>query len=169
VTDISFELNGHPSTVSSNRADTLLHVLRNHFDLKGTRFGCGTEQCGACMVLVNGKPTYSCTFAAHDVSGQSVTTIEGLSHSHSDGDDNGNGGALHPVQRAFLDEQAGQCGYCLSGIIMSATALLDANPNPDRAEIVVALEPHLCRCGAHTRMLRAVARAARTMRESASA
>jgi nicotinate dehydrogenase subunit A len=161
VVDISFEVNGRALTVSINVADTLLHVLRNHADLKGTRYGCGIEQCGACMVLVNGKPAYSCTFAAQDAGGQSVTTIEGLGHGHGDEQ------TLHPVQAAFLDEQAGQCGYCLSGIIISATALLDANPNPSRAEIVTALEPHLCRCGAHTRMLRAVERAARSMREQA--
>ena len=165
MADISFDVNARACNVSINTADTLLHVLRNHLGLKGTRYGCGIEQCGACMVLVNGKPTYSCTVAAADINGQAVTTIEGLchSHSHSEGDDQ----ALHPVQAAFLDEQAGQCGYCLSGIIISATALLDANPNPSRADIVAALDPHLCRCGAHTRMLRAVERAARNMREQA--
>lgn len=159
MTDISFTVNGHTATADINLADTLLHVLRNHIDLKGTRYGCGIEECGACMVLVNGKPAYSCTFAARDVDGQSVTTIEGLAR------DDGNTHTLHPVQQAFLDEQAGQCGYCLSGIIVSATALLDANPDPSREQIVAALEPHLCRCGAQTRMLRAVECAAQTMRD----
>lgn len=158
VTDLSFEVNGRPATACIDRADTLLHVLRNHCGLKGTRYGCGIEQCGACMVLVNGKPAYSCTFSAQDIAGQSVTTIEGLAE----------GDALHPVQVAFVDEQAGQCGYCLSGIIVSASALLDDNPSPSRAEIVAALEPHLCRCGAHTRMLRAVERAAASVRAQAS-
>ncbi|MFT5445603.1 MAG: nicotinate dehydrogenase subunit A [Gammaproteobacteria bacterium] len=158
MTDISFTVNGRAATAVINPADTLLHVLRNHIELKGTRYGCGIEECGACMVLVNGKPTYSCTFAAEDIAGQSVTTVEGLAR--SDGDSN----ALHPVQQAFLDEQAGQCGYCLSGIIVSATALLDANPDPSREQIVAALDSHLCRCGAHTRMLRAVERAAAAMR-----
>ena len=150
MAEISFEVNGRAVSASISPADTLLHVLRNHMGLKGTRYGCGIEECGACMVLVNGTPRYSCTFAAQDISGQSVTTIEGL----SDGD------ALHPVQVAFLDEQAGQCAYCLSGIIISASALLTANADPSRADIVAALEPHLCRCGAQTRMLRAVERAA---------
>lgn len=156
--DISFTLNGRTATADIDSVDTLLHVLRNHIDLKGTRYGCGIEECGACMVLVNGEPTFSCTFAAHDIDGQSVITVEGLAR--NDGDTN----ALHPVQQAFLDEQAGQCGYCLSGIIISATALLDANPDPSREQIVAALEPHLCRCGAQTRMLRAVERAAQIMR-----
>ena len=160
MADIAFNVNGRTATASINPADTLLHVLRNHLDLKGTRYGCGIEECGACMVLVNGKPTYACTFAAQEINGQSVTTIDGLAQ--------GDGGALHPVQAAFLEEQAGQCGYCLSGIIISATALLDANPDPRRADIVAALEPHLCRCGAQTRMLRAVERAAASMRAQAS-
>ena len=157
MTDISFEINGEPATVSINPADTLLHVLRNHIGQKGTRYGCGIEQCGACMVLVNGKTTYACTLAAQQVQGQSVTTIEGL----ADGDN------LHPVQMAFLHEQAGQCGYCLSGIIISTKALLDSNPNPSREAIMQALDAHLCRCGAHTRMLRAVELAASTMQSEA--
>ena len=158
MAEISFEVNGEAVTASVDAADTLLHVLRNHTSLKGTRYGCGIEECGACMVLVNGKPAYSCTLAAEQISGKLVTTIEGL----ADGD------VLHPVQTAFLDEQARQCGYCLSGIIISAAALLDANPAPSRDEIVAALEPHLCRCGAHTRMLRAVERAAAAMRAEAN-
>ena len=158
MADISFTVNGRTATADIDSADTLLHVLRNHVDLKGTRYGCGIEECGACMVLVNGKPTFSCTFAAQDIDGQSITTVEGLAR--NDGD----GSALHPVQQAFLDEQAGQCGYCLSGIMVSATALLDANPDPSREQIVAALEPHLCRCGAQTRMLRAVERAAQILR-----
>ena len=161
MTDISFEVNGQMATASINAADTLLHVLRNHVDLKGTRYGCGIEECGACMVLVNGKTSCACTFAAEQIDGQSVTTIEGLKQ--------GDGHALHAVQAAFLDEQAGQCGYCLSGIIISATALLDANSNPGRDEIVATLDPHLCRCGAQTRMLRAVERAAASMRGEAGA
>jgi nicotinate dehydrogenase subunit A len=158
VTGISFTVNGRAATASINSADTLLHVLRNHADLKGTRYGCGIEECGACMVLVNGKPTFSCTFAAQDIDGQTVTTVEGLARNDRDVR------TLHPVQRAFLDEQAGQCGYCLSGIMISATALLEENPDPGREQIVAALEPHLCRCGAHIRMLRAVERAAQIMR-----
>lgn len=136
-------------------ADTpLLSVLRNDLALTGARYGCGLEQCGACMVLVDGEPAYSCTMQVQDAAGHRIETVEGLA---------GVDGALHPLQQAFLDEQAGQCGYCLSGILMSARALLDKTPNPSRAQIVAALDKHLCRCGTHTRILRAVARAAEAM------
>ena len=158
MTQIAFQMNGKPVTARINTTDTLLHLLRNHLDHKGTRYGCGIEQCGACMVLVNGKARYACTFSAQEIDGQTLTTIEGL----ADGEN------LHPLQSAFLEEQAGQCGYCLSGIIISAKALLDANPKPQRDEIIAALEPHLCRCGTHTRMLRAVERAASIMQERES-
>src|SRR6185436_15469016 len=114
------------------------------------KFGCGTEQCGTCMVLIDGKPEYSCAREVATVAGRSVTTVEGLAA----------GGALHPLQQAFLDEQAGQCGYCLPGILVSASALLANNPAPSRDEIVAALDPHLCRCGIHTRVIRAVQRVA---------
>jgi len=112
----------------------------------GTRYGCGLEQCGACTVLVDGEPVFACTRETGTVAGRSVTTIEGL----------GTPDKLHPLQQAFLDEQAGQCGYCLSGIILSAKALLDSNPKPSRAQIVEALDRHLCRCGTHQRSIRAV-------------
>jgi nicotinate dehydrogenase subunit A len=128
----------------------LLDVLRNQLGLMGTRYGCGLEQCGCCMVLVDGEPVYSCTREAGSVAGKSVTTVEGL----------GSADKPHPIQQAFLDEQAGQCGYCLSGIIMSTKALLERNPRPSRAEVVAALDRHLCRCGAHQRIIRAVERAA---------
>jgi nicotinate dehydrogenase subunit A len=124
--------------------------------LFGTRYGCGLEQCGCCMVLVDGQPTYSCTREVGTVAGKAVTTIEGV----------GSPGKLHPLQQAFLDEQAGQCGYCLSGIIVSAKALLDRNASPSRADIVAALDSHLCRCGAHQRIVRAVERAAEAMRSN---
>lgn len=137
-------------------ADTpLLDILRNTLGLTGTRFGCGLEQCGACMVLVDGRPVQACNAALDAVAGKQVTTVEGLA---------GADGSLHPLQQAFLDEQAGQCGYCLSGILMSAKALLDANPNPSRAEIAAALDGNLCRCGSHVRILKAVEGAAATMR-----
>jgi nicotinate dehydrogenase subunit A len=137
-------------------ADTpLLDILRNTLGLTGTRFGCGLEQCGACMVLVDGQPVQACNAALDSVAGKQITTIEGLA---------GAGGQLHPLQQAFLDEQAGQCGYCLSGILISAKALLDANPNPTRAEIATALDGNLCRCGSHVRILKAVERAAATIR-----
>lgn len=148
---IAFTVNGSARNVDVPDTSTLLEVLRNHLGLTGTRYGCGLEQCGACMVLVDGQPTYACTREAGTLAGRSVTTIESL----------GTPEKPHPLQQAFLDEQAGQCGYCLSGIIMSAKALLDRNPTPTRAEIVTALDRHLCRCGAHQRIIRAVERAGR--------
>ena len=139
-------------------ADTpLIHVLRNQLGLMGTRYGCGLEQCGSCMVLLDAEPVHACTRAMDAADGRTVTTIEGL----------GTTDALHPLQQAFLDEQAGQCGYCLAGILVSAKALLDRDPDPDRAAIVAALDGHLCRCGAHTRIIRAVERAAAAMRGEA--
>ena len=148
---IALTVNGSARNVDVPDTSTLLEVLRNHLGLTGTRYGCGLEQCGACMVLVDGQPTYACTREAGTLAGRSVTTIESL----------GTPEKPHPLQQAFLDEQAGQCGYCLSGIIMSAKALLDRNPTPTRAEIVTALDRHLCRCGAHQRIIRAVERAGR--------
>jgi len=147
---IKFFVNGQPSEIDVRPDTPLLDVLRNQLDLKGSRYGCGLEQCGACMVLIDGAPEYACTREIGTVAGQTVTTIEGL----------GTPERLHPIQRAFLEEQAGQCGYCLSGIIISAKALLDRNPNPTRADIVAALDKHLCRCGTHTRIIAAVQKAA---------
>jgi nicotinate dehydrogenase subunit A len=148
----TFELtvNGATQRVAADEDTPLLAVLRNVLDLRGSRFGCGHERCGACMVLVDGEPVYSCTRLVATVAGRSVTTVEGL----------GSADVPHPLQAAFLAEQAGQCGYCLSGMLISAKALLDRNPHPSRAEIVTALEPHLCRCGVHNRIVRAVERAA---------
>ncbi len=150
-------VNGASRIVEADGDTALLYVLRNTLGLKGSRFGCGHEQCGACMVLVDGKPSYACTLPVWAVSGKRVTTIEGL----------GTADAPHPLQQAFLSEQAGQCGYCLSGILISAAALLARNPNPSRADIAVALEPHLCRCGVHNRIVRAVLRAAAALRGEA--
>ena len=147
---IDLTVNGRKVTVDANATTPLLDVLRNNLDLKGSRYGCGLEQCGACMVLIDGKAEYACAREIGTVSGRSITTIEGL----------GTPEHPHPLQRAFLSEQAGQCGYCLSGIIISATALLDHNPRPSRTEIVSALDKHLCRCGAHTRIIAAVQKAA---------
>jgi nicotinate dehydrogenase subunit A len=147
---VDFIVNGRKASVAVEATTPLLAVLRNALGLAGSRFGCGLEQCGACMVLVDGEPVYACTREVATVAGRTVTTVEGLS----------NGASLHPLQQAFLAEQAGQCGYCLSGILMSAKALLDRNPRPSRAEIVTALDKHLCRCGAHNRIIRAVERAA---------
>jgi nicotinate dehydrogenase subunit A len=148
--EIDLTVNGRQVTVDTNATTPLLDVLRNNLDLKGSRYGCGLEQCGACMVLIDGEPEYSCTREIGAVSGRSIITIEGL----------GTPEHPHPLQRAFLSEQAGQCGYCLSGIIISAKALLDRNPRPSRTEIVSALDKHLCRCGTHTRIIAAVQKAA---------
>src|SRR5262249_44502823 len=126
-----------------------LSVLRDNLALRGTRFGCGTEHCGACVVLIDGEPAYACTREISSVAGKNVTTVEGISRN----------GTPHALQQAFIDEQAGQCGYCLSGILISATALLAHNPKPSRAEIIAALDKHLCRCGMHNRVIRAVQRA----------
>jgi nicotinate dehydrogenase subunit A len=147
---IELTVNGRAVSVDVESATPLLDVLRNHLDLKGSRYGCGLEQCGTCMVLIDGEPAYSCAREIGSVAARSVTTIEGL----------GSAEDPHPLQRAFLEEQAGQCGYCLSGIIISAKALLDRNPSPNRAEIVAALDCHLCRCGTHTRIIAAVQKAA---------
>lgn len=157
--DISFHVNGRPVRVTAAETTPLLDVLRNQLDLKGTRYGCGLEQCGSCMVLLDGEPAYACSREVGTVAGHSVTTIEGL----------GSATHPHPLQQAFLDEQAGQCGYCLSGIVISAKALLDRNPSPTRAEIAAALDNNLCRCGAHPRILRAVEKAAAMLREGKSA
>ena len=146
---VDFIVNGKSVHVDTDGTTPLLSVLRDELALRGSRFGCGTEQCGACMVLIDGEPSYACSREIESVAGRAVTTVEGLWS-----DDR-----LHPLRQAFLDEQAGQCGYCLSGILISAAALLARNPRPSRAEIAAALDRHLCRCGAHNRILRAVARA----------
>src|ERR1700712_3604052 len=147
---IDLTVNGRAVTVDLDRTTPLLDVLRNHLDLKGSRYGCGLEQCGTCMVLIDGEPAYSCTRELGSIAGHSITTIEGLGTAENP----------HPLQRAFLEEQAGQCGYCLSGILISAKALLDRNPTPTRGDIMAALDKHLCRCGTHPRIISAVLRAA---------
>lgn len=147
----SLTVNGEARDVPVADESSLLLFLRNELGLTGTRFGCGLEQCGACMVLVDGEPRFSCTMSLSEAAGRSIATIEGLSPPEK----------LDPLRQAFLDEQAGQCGYCLSGIIISATALLSRNPSPSRAEIVDALDKHLCRCGSQPRIVRAIERAAK--------
>jgi len=150
---IDFIVNGRPISVDTDGSKPLLSVLREDLGLRGSKFGCGTEQCGACMVLVDGRPEHSCAREVASIAGRAITTIEGLSRN----------GALHPLQQAFLDEQAGQCGYCLSGILISAAALLTTNSKPSRIEIIAALDPHLCRCGIHNRVIRAVQKAGAAM------
>ncbi len=152
---IDLHVNGRSVSVDADPTTPLLDVLRSTLDLKGTRYGCGLEQCGTCMVLIDGEPAFSCTREVGTVSGRPVTTVEGL------------GG--HKLIEAFVEEQAGQCGYCLSGILVSAKALLDRNPEPTRADIVTALDRHLCRCGAHNRIIRAIQRAAAGLREGVPA
>jgi nicotinate dehydrogenase subunit A len=152
---IDFQVNGKAVSVApANEETPLLAVLRDALGLMGTRFGCGLEQCGCCMVLIDGAPEKSCAKPVWSVAGKTITTVEGL----------GSAERPHPLQQAFLDEQAGQCGYCLSGILISAKALIDANPKPTRAEIAAALDGNICRCGSHNRILRAVEKAAATMR-----
>ena len=152
-------VNGQTLSVSLDNEETpLLNVLRNEFGLMGTRFGCGLEQCGCCMVLIEGAPEKCCTKPVWSVAGKRIITIEGL----------GSTERPHPLQQAFLDEQAGQCGYCLTGILISAKALLDRNPKPSRAEIAQALDSNICRCGSHNRIMRAVEKAAVIMRQGAS-
>jgi nicotinate dehydrogenase subunit A len=151
---IELVVNGITRSVQAAETTPLLNVLRNELDLKGARYGCGLEQCGSCTVLVDGAPVFACSREVGTVAGKHITTIEGIGN-----------GKPHPLQIAFLAEQAGQCGFCLSGIIMEAKALLDRNPNCLRADVVAALDHHLCRCGAHPRILRAVERAAAALRE----
>jgi nicotinate dehydrogenase subunit A len=153
-----FSVNGSAVKVSLDNEETpLLDVLRNSLGLKGTRFGCGLEQCGCCMVLIDGAPEKCCTKPVWSIAGKEIVTVEGL----------GDAASPHPLQQAFLDEQAGQCGYCLAGILISAKALLDKNPKPSRAEIAQALDDNICRCGSHNRILRAVEKAAAVMRAGA--
>lgn len=142
-------VNGMKRESASPPTTKLLDVLRGEFGLTGSRFGCGEEQCGACLVLVDGAPVQSCGREIGTLGGGAVTTIEGLQD--------------HPIIAALIAEQAGQCGYCLSGMAVAAAALLARTPAPTRAEIVAALDPQLCRCGAHPRILRAVERAANGM------
>ena len=150
-----FTVNGKPVSVSLDNEETpLLNVLRNEFGLMGTRFGCGLEQCGCCTVLIDGEPEKCCAKPVWSVAGKHVITIEGL----------GNPERPHPLQQAFIDEQAGQCGYCLAGILVTAKALLDKNPSPTRAQIAEALDDNICRCGSHNRIMRAVEKAAAQIR-----
>jgi nicotinate dehydrogenase subunit A len=143
-------VNGTQHTIRSSADTPLLYVLRDELQLQGPRFGCGLGQCGACTVHLGGNAVRSCTIPVSAVGAQPVTTLEGL----------GSPDRLHPVQQAFIEEQAMQCGYCINGWIMTAAAFLAKTPSPKDAEIRTALSGLICRCGAHTRILRAVARAA---------
>jgi nicotinate dehydrogenase subunit A len=147
---IEIKVNGKSSTVDVDASTPLLYVLRNDLELNGPRFGCGLGQCGACTVLMNGTPVRSCVTPASAAAGQEIVTLEGL----------GSAADPHPVQAAFVAEQAAQCGYCSNGMILSAAALLERNPSPSAREIREALDSYLCRCGTHTRIIKAVQRAA---------
>lgn len=147
---IEIRVNGKRHAVSAEPETPLLYVLRNDLKLKGARFGCGLGQCGACTVLVDRRPVQSCDYPLSAAADKDITTVEGLAVN----------GKLHPLQQAFIAEQAAQCGYCATGFIMSAKALLDANPRPTDAQIRAALKGNLCRCGTYQRILRAVRRAA---------
>jgi nicotinate dehydrogenase subunit A len=149
--DVRLTVNGATTTVRTAPGRPLLDVLRAELGLAGPRYGCGQGLCGACFVLVDGRPRSSCDYPVSAAAGQQVTTLEGLA---------GPDGAPHPVQRAFLAEQAAQCGYCTSGMIVSAAALLRGNPHPTEQDVKTALEPNLCRCGSHRRVVAAVLRAA---------
>lgn len=142
-------VNGKPHTVQAEPETPLLYVLRNELGLTGPQFGCGEETCGACMVLIGNQAKPSCKLPVSEVGKSRVTTVEGLIED----------GELHPVQRAFLDEQASQCGYCLTGMIITTAALLWKTPHPNDRQIRAALDGNLCRCGSHLRILRAVRRA----------
>ena len=152
----TLRVNGTAREVSVDADTPLLYILRNDLELNGPKFGCGLAQCGACTVLVDGKPVRSCVMPVSQVKG-AVETIEGL----------GNQESLHPLQKAFIEEQAAQCGYCMNGILMTAKVLLDKNPNPSDADIRRALDPVLCRCGSHLRVIRAIKRAAKTIQARA--
>src|SRR5450631_712646 len=147
---ISIEVNGSKHVVDADGETPLLYVLRNDLKLKGARFGCGIGVCGACTVVIDGKAVQSCDIPLAGAAGKCITTIEGIG-----GPEN-----LHALQRAFITEQAAQCGYCTSGIIMTAYALLAANAHPTEAEISAALDGNICRCGTHARILRAIKKVA---------
>jgi aerobic-type carbon monoxide dehydrogenase small subunit (CoxS/CutS family) len=150
---VRFEVNGEPRSVTTEPERRLLDVLREELHLTGTKYGCGEGQCGACTVYVDGEPARSCLLPVSSVAGRSVTTIEGLAA----------GTALHPVQEAFLEEGALQCGYCTSGMILGAAALLRRKPDPTDEEIVAGMNGHLCRCNGYLKIVKAVRRAAAAM------
>lgn len=153
---ITLAINGRPCTVDADSQTSLLTILRENLDLVGTKYGCGEGQCGACTVLIDGRMQRSCVTRAETVVQKRITTIEGLAR----------GEQLHPVQAAFLEEGALQCGYCTPGMIMSAVALLNRNHHPTRSEIVDSLEGNVCRCGAYSRIISAVQKAATVLAQS---
>jgi nicotinate dehydrogenase subunit A len=153
---VKLNVNGRTYDVDVDPTTPLLYVLRDHLQLNGAKFGCGLGQCGACTVMVDGKPVFSCITPIAALAGRRVKTVEGLGTLDNPG----------PVQRAFIEEQAAQCGYCIPGMMMRAQALLESDPNPTPAEIRRHMNPNLCRCGTHMRILRAVERAAGLMKQA---
>ena len=156
--DFVLNVNGMHLRVSAPSEETLLSVLRNRLDLTGTKYGCGEGQCGACTVLIDGRATRSCLVSVESAAKAKIVTIEGLEHN----------GKLSPVQQAFLDEGAFQCGYCTSGMILGATSLLGERHNPTEEQIAEAMEGHICRCGTYPRVVGAIKRASRLLAERAS-
>ncbi len=152
---LTLQINGRTERLAVDSAAPLLNVLRNDLGLNGPKYGCGLGECGACTVLVDGVAARSCALPVGGVAGREITTLEGLA----------SGGVLHPVQQAFIDTQAAQCGYCLNGMIMATVALLQRTPNPSDAQVRAALSHHLCRCGTHLEILAAVQRAAQLLDE----
>ena len=148
----TIRVNGKSHSIEAADATPLLYVLRNDLELNGAKYGCGFAQCGACTVIVDGKAVRSCVTALSTVAGKAITTIEGL----------GGGDNPHPLQTAFIEEQAAQCGYCANGMIMTAKTLLDKNPRPTEAQIKKAMAANFCRCGTHNRIVRAIQRAAKS-------
>lgn len=153
---ITLQVNGKSHQVDADGATPLLYVLRDDLHLNGAKFGCGLGQCGACTVTVDGRPVLSCVTPIAALAGRRITTIEGLGNIDNPG----------PVQRAFIEEQAAQCGYCIPGMMMRAQALLEANPSPTPAQIRKHMNANLCRCGTHMRILKAVERAATLMKQA---
>jgi aerobic-type carbon monoxide dehydrogenase small subunit (CoxS/CutS family) len=151
---ITFTLNGKKTEANLDPTRTLIWVLRDHFGLTGTKYGCGTGFCGSCTVLIDNEPVRSCQLAVADVEGKNVVTIEGLAVN----------GKLHPLQKAFIDHDALQCGFCTPGMIMNATGMLIKNPNPTEEEIKVGMEDNLCRCAAHGRIVDAIMTASKEMK-----
>jgi len=150
MAQISLRVNGKARTVDTDPNTPLLYVLRDDLELQGPRFGCGLSQCGACTVIIDGETVRSCSVPVRAARNRNITTLEGL----------GSVAQPHPLQKAFIEEQAAQCGFCMNGIVLTAKVLLDKNPNPTDAEIKRALDGVLCRCGSHLRVIRAVKRAA---------
>jgi nicotinate dehydrogenase subunit A len=151
---MELKVNGHTHAIAADPDTPLLYVLRDDLQLNAAKYGCGLGQCGSCTVLVDGEPVFSCVIPILVLQGKEITTVEGLGTVDRPG----------PVQRAFMDEQAAQCGYCIPGMMMRAQALLQRNPRPSDEEIRSHMEPNLCRCGTHMRILRAVRRASELMK-----